>query len=321
MKRRMLMVLVWVLMAGCSNKTEEQLNTLLEQQQALSARLAELERRLATREVTGASDTAPAVSTSIDNRAGETLTLASSEIVAALAAQINTLVQETVVATIDARIASQVGTAEDIEEIFAQVVEDEMAAKAAAEQDARAAQRREQTAEWDTRSIERRATAAGLDASQQQAVLTARQAMRQRLREQLPELKVREATLSEMLTAVGEARTTYEAELAKTLTPDALSAFESADWWRERQQRQVDELAATLTLEAEQKALVDDAYTVMRVQMADGFLLMSEGYLEPGAARQGAQTARESLSDSLRTILTPDQFQTYEATSRSGRGQ
>ena len=326
MKQVLLTLAVVALASGCTGKVEKKLEAVASEQQALNKRLAALEhahrewREQSARERSaGTQETTPAAAPT-GGATGPSV-LVSPEQAEAFADRISSLVMETVEATVDARIASQVGTQDDIESIFVQVLEDEITAKEEEERREREERRRRQTAEWDVRSVARRVSAAGLDNEEKQTVLSAREAMRVRLREQLPELNARNATVEEMLAAVAESRELYEDTLAKTMTDEELQAFHEADRWSRRQRRRVDELATGAGLDDDQTALVNEAYTEMRVGIGDGYVLMSEGYLDHRAARQGAELSHETFTDNMRQILTPEQFQIYESSSGRDRGR
>lgn len=325
MKQAWLVVAMVALASGCTGKVEKKLEAMAKEQQALDTRLAALEQaqreqreQLLEANAVGTQETARATAEPMGVATGRSV-LVSSELTEALTDRINSLVLETVEATVDARIASRVGTPDDIEAIFSQVLHDEMTAKEKEERRENAERRRRQTAEWDVRSVERRVSAAGLDDEEKQTVLSAREAMRARLREQLPELEARNATVEEMLAVVAESRELYEDMLVETMTDEELQAFYEADRWGRRQQRRVDELTTNVGLDDDQKTLVDEAYTEMRVAIGDGYVLMSEGYLDRRAAHQSTHLLRETFTDNVRQILTPEQFQTYESSSGSGR--
>jgi hypothetical protein len=231
-------------------------------------------------------------------------------------------VQQTVESTVDARIASQVGTPDDIEAIMSEVVEDEIAAKAEADRLEAETRRRKQAAEWDVRLLDRRATSAGLDDATRTAVSAARSSMNDALRTQLQELHSQDASMEEMLAAVASSRENYEIELEQIMKDEELKAFKDADWWTKRQQGHVDQLATAVNLNDEQKTQVNGAYADMRTKIGDGFVLMREGYLDGRSARQGSEIMYQSFTDTMGTILTPEQLTAYESNPdlRFGRG-
>jgi len=323
MNRMWLVAIMAIGVSGCTGKLENKLEEVAERQEAVSRRLAALERE--TAELRERAEETPAPAPMSAPAAPSGVATGSPELASALAehlaGRIHSLVQEAVDSTIDARIASRVGTPEDIEAIFSEVLDDEISAREEAERREQEERRRQQTAEWDQRGIERRASAAGLDDEKKAAVVAARTEMRDRLREQLPPLKEQNAGLEEMLTVVAESREAYENQLVDIMSEEELEAYYEADWWRGRQQRRVDEMVTTLGLSDEQRGEVDEAYTDMRLKMGDGFLLMSEGYVDRNVVRQGGDLLRQGYMDSMRQILTPEQMTTYESTSGRGFGR
>ena len=323
MKRSRSLIVFLLFASGCTGKREKKLESVAEEQEALSMRLDVIERqqgdlleRLAPATDTGRGRTAAEAAPD----APPALPELPAGLAEALADKINALVQETVELTIDSRIENRIGSADDIEAIFSQVLEEEIAEKEEADRREREAQRRRQAAEWDTRGIERRLEAANVADESRQAVLAAREAMRERLQETLPELKAREAGVEDMLAAVAESRRVYEEELAEHMSEEELHAYNQADWWSRRQQRRVDEIAVAVELDDEQKAQVDQAYDAMGDRIGDGFILMSEGYLDGGVAQRGAYELREGFTTELRSIMTPEQFEKYEASDAAAGG-
>jgi len=308
-KRTLILLAATAVVAGCTGNIEDQLETLAADQQALITRLEALEegnRQLRKALAASHTDSAHAPGPAL---AG------------ALADRINTLLQEKVDATIEQQIASRIGTQDDIEAIFSEVVEEEMDSREEQERLQREQRRRQQTAERDKRDIERKSEAAGLDDERQKAVTLAMQEMRERLRKQLPEMKEQEASLEQMLAVVAESREIFESELLETLSEEELQVYYEADRWYGRQQRRVKEITTGAGLDEEQSLLVDDAYATMRETIGDGFTLMSEGYVGRGDIRQNFTTSRETFTASLKTIMTPEQYEAYESSDSGSRGR
>ena len=145
------------------------------------------------------------------------------------------------------------------------------------------------------------------------------QKMREQLHGQLPELEERGASIEEKLAVVAKARELLDAELFETLSEEEFLAYYEADRGYGRQQSQVKEIATSAGLDAAQRVLVDDAYAIMRTTLGDGFILMSEGAASHGDIRQAFRTTRESFTETLETIMTPEQFKTYEASDSGSR--
>jgi hypothetical protein len=323
MKRTLLLLTVTALVSGCTGKMENQLEKLAADQQALSSRLEALEesnRQLqASRTAPNTGSVLMPETAQIDTNSAAAIAALSPAVVDAMADQIKLRLQEQIGATIEERITSRIGSQEDIEAIFADVVDEELDDREELERLEREQKRRQQIAERDNREIARKAEAAGLDEKQQAAITLAMQTMREQLHGQLPELEERGASLEEKLAVVAKARELLDAELFETLSEKEFLAYYEADSWYGRQQSQVKEIATSAGLDETQRVLVDDAYAIMRTTLRDGSILMSEGAASHGDIRQTFRTTRESFTETLKTIMTPVQFETYEASNSSSR--
>ena len=310
-----------LLLAGCTAKVEEKTAVTPEQVELLDQRLSSLETQIAELNQilsTPKATPPPVVANAKPSTAVPSPAEVTPEIVAALTDQVNKIVMSQIEATVDERIASQVGTADDIEAIFSNLVVEEIDAREIAEQREQDTQRREQAAERDTRGIQRQVTSAGLDEDSQQAVLTARAEMQQTLDEELPLLKERGATPAELLAAVAESRLKYESELLDVLDESELQSYHESNRWVQRDQSRLEELNTKLSLTEEQLDEVVDAYASRRDTLSDGFLLMSNGYLDRGGIHEGFSATQATLDTSLKETLTPEQFTNYE---ESGLGR
>ena len=118
---------------------------------------------------------------------------------------------------------------------------------------------------------------------------------------------------------MAKARELLDAELFETLSEEEFLAYYEADRWYGRQQSQVKEIATSAGLDEAQRVLVDDAYAIMRTTLGDGFILMSEGAADHGDVRQTFRTTQESFTETLKTIMTPEQFKAYEASDSGNR--
>lgn len=321
MKRTWIFLAAIAMVAGCRGKLAERIESVAADQQALAGRVEALELENARLRTALAASRAAAVraaglaSVSSNAPAVDMLSPALAE---ALADRVNTLLQEKVDATVEQGIANRIGTRDDIEAIFSEVVDEELDSREEQERRAREERRLQQIAERDQREIGRRAEVAGLDDAKRDAVARAVQEMRERLRRRLPELKRQGTGMEPMLAVVAESRQVLESELLDTLTEEELQAYYEADRWYGRQQSRVKEIATTAGLDETQGLQVEDAYATMREKIGDGFTLESEGYVDRGGMRQNFSTSREAFTESLKAIMTPEQFATYES-SDSGR--
>lgn len=319
MQRPLIVLTVAVLLCGCTGKLEDQIASLESKQLALEERLKQMEaenHRLRTAAIRSATNTAASTTGAV-----ATASTFSPDLARALAERINLMLQDKVGATVDEQLAARLGSQDDIEAIFTDAVEDALDTREEQERLDREQRRRDQVAAWDKRDIEQRAEAAGLDDEKREVVLLARQEMRERLRLQLPELKEQDATFDDMLAVVAEERTVFETELTETLSEEQVQAYYEADRWYQRQQGRVSEIAESAALNDEQAVLVDAAYTSMRQTIGDGFLLMGEGYAGRGDIRQNFSTSRDTFTQSLKAIMTPEQYETYEASDTGSRGR
>ncbi len=325
-------LLLTSLLSGCTGDLKEQVESLRNDQQTLKARVVELEEanRHLREQVLAQGAPARIAGTHASDGIGSTrapvLTSSSSdsntpaEVADQLATRIVAMVQDTVEATVDERIATQVGTADDIEALFSEVVEEEVEAQEEAKREETLARRRRQSEEWDLRSLNKRAEAAGFDDTTTQALADLRSSMRESLREQLPELKAKDATIEEMMGVVALAREDYDSQVSDLLTEEQLQAYSDADWWRSRRTRRVTQLKTELGLSGEQQGQVEQAYTRMGNQIGDGFTLMGEGYVDRDVARKGARALHEEYHNNLRSILTPDQYEVYQSSPNLRHG-
>ncbi len=312
-------ILAAALLSGCTGGVQQELEQTKSQLEALNQRLAALELKTANAErekleMPVIEAPTAVATTKADTNVNVTVT---PEVAAALADQINALVMSRVEATVDKRIASQVGTADDIEAIFSDVVEDEFDAREQAEIREEQERRSKQAAEWDVRGITRRASSAELDETQQTALLSAREEMRTRVFEQLPDMKENGATAAEMMAVVATSRERYESELLEIMDEEEVQAYYEADHMVQRDQRRLNELSESLELEDTQWEQVASAFENRRNTMSDGFMLMSSGYIGRGDIHEGMQQTQSAMNDAMKTALTPEQYTTYE---ESGAG-
>lgn len=312
MKRSLLLLPLTILIFGCTGNVENQLEKLAADQQALNTRLEALE---ASNRQLRVAQTAPQAGTAQIDTNSAAIKALSPAVVDAMTDQVKVRLKEEIGATIEERITSRIGSQNDIEAIFSDVVDEELDSREEQERLEREQQRRDQIANRDKRDIARRAEAAGLDEKKQEAITLAMQKMREQLHGQLPELKEREASLEEKLAVVAKARERMDTELFETLSEEEFLAYYEADRWYGHQQNQVKEIATSASLDEAQRILVDDAYAVMRTTIGDGFLLMGEGAADHGDIRQTFSTSRESFTDTLKTIMTPEQFESYESSN------
>jgi len=331
-QRAVILAVAAAFVCGCTGKIEDRIETMAADQKNIAARLDALEQEnLQLREALTARS-APSVGTPTPAEAEgatETGLNISPELAEVLADRINTLLQEKITATIEDRIDSRIGSRGDIEAIFSQAVEEEMDNREEQERLEREQQRWREIAERDRRTIERRAESAGFDDEKKQDVTLAMQEMRERIREQLPALKEREAGMEEMLAVVAESRQVFDRQLLETLSEEELAAYNETDRWYRNRQNRVQEITTAAKLDDAQSLLVDDAYKAMRGTMGDGFLLMSEGYAGREEMRQTFRTTQETFTQSLKTIMTPEQYEAYESSDaarwergfRGGRGR
>jgi hypothetical protein len=83
----------------------------------------------------------------------------------------------------------------------------------------------------------------------------------------------------------------------------------------------VEAITTSAGLDEDQVLLVNDAYATMRETVGDGFTLMSEGYVDRGDIRQNFEKSRETFTESLKAIMTPEQYELYESSDSGGRGR
>ncbi|MDE0837721.1 MAG: hypothetical protein OSB41_01580 [Kiritimatiellae bacterium] len=321
-------IIVAAVFTGCSANDENVSADSSAQFDAVNARMQTLEQELATlRQALADAKRTPTASdapTPDTNRVA--LANVSDTTAADLAEQVNALVLAKVESIVDQRIAKQVGTADDIEAIFSEVVVEEIEAREEAERRDRELRQRERVLQSETREVARRAKSAGLDDERKDAVVAARSEMRKELDVELSQLKQNGASVEDMMAVAAKSREAYEDTLVELMSDEELEAYYEADRYSRHTNRRVESLVESLALEGEQVQLVADAYTARRMSMTDGHVLMSGGYIEHSTVREGFETINSTLSTRMKEVLSAEQLTAYEdgggaSSMRWGRGR
>lgn len=313
------LTIIATVVSGCRGELEERVREHEVRMETLSRQIAQLEKdnealRAALAERPEVPE-APAAAS-----AGNRVVNVTPEIIASLAEQINDLVLARLASTVDQRIAAQVGTADDIEAIFSEVVVDEINAREEAERREREEQRLQQAAERDTRGVERRLDSLEIGEERREQVLAARQAMRDRLGVKLAGLREQGASAAELMAAVAEERVNYEVTVGEILGEEDMQSYVWANRWVQRDQERLEELNEQLKLEADQIDALVDAYAERRGTLSDGFYLARRGYLGRDDMREGFEQTREVLQSTMRDVLTEEQYTAYDESDLSRDG-
>lgn len=290
---------------------------------ALSTRVGELELELTTlrarldRLEHGSTSAAPEKAAA----AGSSATSLPPGLAEDLAQRVNAVIADSLDARIDARIASRVGSADDIQAIFTQMVGEELAEKDARDRRQREEQRQLELTASDNRRIDRVATTAGWTPEQATKAKDAQAKLRRSLRDTIPALQSKRASVNDLLNEAASARAEMDKELAKVLTEDQIKALsEEPGGMSGWQSRQVTEIAKLVALDEEQTTLANAVFLQSRESMRNAFALSSA--IGPGGPdmHEMSTTIRQQRNAALQEIMTPVQYQTYEQQWHGDRG-
>ncbi|MFT5240410.1 MAG: outer membrane murein-binding lipoprotein Lpp [Kiritimatiellia bacterium] len=314
MKHVIAAIIVAAVFTGCSANDEKlsaesnvQLDAVNARMQTLEQEIAALRQALADAERTPAIPAAPVPDTN-----DVVLAKVSDATAIDLTEQVNALVMAKVESIVDQRIAQQVGTADDIEAIFSEVVVEEIEAREEAERLEGEMRQRERVLQSEIREVGRRVDSAGLDEERKEAVVAARTEMREEMDVELSQLKQNGASVEDMMAVAAKSREAYEDELVELMSDDELEAYYKADRYYRHTNRRVESLVESLVLEDVQVQQVADAYTARRMSLTDGHVLMSGGYIEHSAVRDGFESINNTLSTRMKAVLTAEQFTAFE---------
>lgn len=312
-------LLAAILLSGCTGELEEQVREHEKRVDTLAKQVSQLEKatRALQADLAGiAIEAEPGTPGSESNL----VVNVTPDVVASLAEQINERVLARMESTVDQRIASQVGTADDIQAIFSEVVVDEINAREEAERRERARQRLREAAERDTRGVQRRLESMELADERQEQVVAAREAMRDQLDAELAALRNKGAPTEELMAAVAEQRVFYESQLAEILSEEELAAYFGESRWLQRDSGRIQQLNETVDLETWQLDAVADAYAARRSTISDGFYLVRRDYLDRDGMRESFETTSQALQTTMRDVLTDEQYTAYEEAGLSSSG-
>ena len=315
MKHVITAVIVAAVFTGCSANDQKLSAESNAQFDAVNARMQTLEQEIATlRQALADAERTPTTPDAPPAPDANRVALAdvSDKASTDLAEQVNALVMAKVESIVDQRIAQQVGTADDIEAIFSEVVVEEIEAREEAERLAGEKRQRERVLQSERREVGRRAESAGLEGERKDAVVAARSEMREEMDVELSQLKENGASVEDMMAVAAKSREAYEDTLVELMSDEELEAYYEADRYSRHTNRRVESLVETLALEDEQVQQVADAYTARYMSMKDGHVLMSGGYIGHSTVREGFETINGTLSTRMKEVLTAEQHTAFE---------
>ena len=311
-------IIVALLAAGCGSQAKKQVAELQAHQDEFKIQIAAL-----TQQSRALSDELAALKATPAPAAVPTAVPAvptgTNALPANLAAALAERISQALGPEIDSRIADRVGSREDIEAIFSEVVEEELAAKEEAERRERDVRRMEMQARWDTMRLERLAKDAGLSDEQQTQVAALREQMQQTLRQVIPELRQQNAGWREILAATADARASHDTALQAVMTAEQFATYNTMSGISEREDRNITRMADTVSLDEQQAEQVRAAYGDMRRGLRDGFFVISQDLAEGLDPGEGFSMVRGTYTEQLKGIMSDEQFTTYQAEWREDR--
>jgi hypothetical protein len=316
MMRWTVMLLVLGLLTGCRRELDQKLTALEREQVELGERIVALENESRELGALVAQQSAAKPSSPTG-----TVSALPPGLADALADQIGEMLTKQVAYSVEQELARRIGSADDIEAIFTDAVDEGFREREEQERREKEVQREVQITERYHREVNRRADTIGFDADQREAVANAVDVMRARLKERLPMLEYEGASLEKKLAAVAEVRKEIDTHLLQTLSQEEIDAYYAADPWYQRHTQRVSEIAEIASLDEAQTEQVKEAYTTMRDTIGNAFILRSEGYLERDDIRDAFQSSRSVRDTSLESIMSPPQFEAYKSSdANSSRG-
>lgn len=227
---------VAVVLTGCSER--KQIVQLMEQQDALTARIARMEKAL---------DAMKQSNTELVAQLAEAKKAAVEKPVESAAAQVEVAVEgeldNTLASIIDARIDARIGTDQDIQNVFEQAVVQEFEARDEHERQEREERRERERvesekrrAEYRERQINELAEAISLDDNQKVQVAAAYQALHESMQETGRQMREDRENFSwdQMRQAMTDLRTQYTESLKGVMTEEQFTGYQER---REQQGR------------------------------------------------------------------------------------